>query len=241
MVLMVPARRVPRPSTSFTPSPSARAEGQELRAPRKVLTARRPDFWELPWKPRLALESLEGRHRVHRTRTKTREQETRTFRGSSMKHGLRNRVLGWKGQGVERDQSWTPGSRRREGNRRSIPSARAQELPEDMERNGEHWGTTLGSQGGRTSRRPRGPCREHPGKSQSTGSRRKHAAMPQGEDQGCWEPGQRWAAAAGQGLASSREGSFQSEVSNQPGSGTLSRRTSCPRTGLLSSGCQRGG
>ncbi|KAM9691156.1 histone deacetylase 4 isoform 2-T3 [Dama dama] len=114
----------------------ARAEGQELRAPRKVLTARRPDFWELPWKPRLALESLEGRHHVHRTRTKTREQETRTFRGSSMKHGLGNRVLGWKGQGVERDQSWTPGSRRREGNPRSIPSARAQELPEDMERNG---------------------------------------------------------------------------------------------------------
>ena len=62
------------------------------------------------------------------------EQKTKTFRGSSMKHGLGNRVLGWKGQGVERDQSWTSGRQRREGSLRSVPSVQAQELPEDMER-----------------------------------------------------------------------------------------------------------
>ena len=77
----------------------------------------------------------------------------------------------------------------------------AQELLEDVERNGKHWGATQGSQDGRTlqgapwkasehrARRERedptgstleslrvqgqtragGPCREHPGKPQSTG------------------------------------------------------------------------
>ena len=55
-----------------------------------------------------------------------------------------------------------------------------------------------------------GPCSEHPGKSQSMGAGREHAAASQEKDQGCWEPGRSQATAAGQGLASSEEGSFQS-------------------------------
>ena len=154
------------------------------------------------------------------------EEKIKTFGGSNVKHGLGNRVLGWMGQGVEeRDQSWTPGSQRRE----EIRGASLVRRPRSFRRT---WRGMASPGGPRKGPRAGGPCREHPGKPQSTGARREHAAASQDEDQGCWEPGRRWATAAGQSLASSGEGSFQSEVSSQPGSGTLSRHAPAPELDL---------
>ena len=231
------------------------------------------------------------------------EEKIKTFGGSNVKHGLGNRVLGWTGQGVEeRDQGWTPGSRRREeiqgaslvcrprsfwrtwrgmastggprkGPRMGGPCREHPGKPQSTGADasgrtlqGAPWkasehrgrreredpaGSTLESLRAQGQTRAGGPCREHPGKPQSTGAdasgrtlqgaswkasehraRRERAAASQEEDQGSWDPGRCWATAAGQSLASSGEGSFQSEVSSQPGSGTLSRQAPAPELDL---------
>ena len=186
-----------------------------------------------------------GTMSTEREQRQETEEKIKTFGGSNVKHGLGNRVLGWTGQGVEeRDQGWTPGSRRRE----EIQGASLVCRPRSFWRT---WRGMASTGGPRKGPRMGGPCREHPGKPQSTGAdasgrtlqgaswkasehraRRKRAAASQEEDQGSWDPGRCWATAAGQSLASSGEGSFQSEVSSQPGSGTLSRQAPAPELDL---------
>ena len=95
------------------------------------------------------------------------EEKIKTFGGSNVKHGLGNRVLGWTGQGVEeRDQGWTPGSRRRE----EIQGASLVCRPRSFWRT---WRGMASTGGPRKGPRMGGPCREHPGKPQSTGARRE--------------------------------------------------------------------